>query len=88
MKTPINFDQLVYFGDSLTDSDEFFNASAAVAFFGIECFHAVISDLVSGTAGAGTARLFRTAGWQDIYLCNTPADRKRCMHRSRFRNGK
>ncbi|MEM7271174.1 MAG: SGNH/GDSL hydrolase family protein, partial [Pseudomonadota bacterium] len=31
----IDFDRLVYFGDSLTDSDEFFNASAAVAFFGI-----------------------------------------------------
>lgn len=28
------FDRLAYFGDSLTDSDEFFNASAAVAFFG------------------------------------------------------
>ena len=31
----VDFDRLVYFGDSLTDSDEFFNASAAVALFGI-----------------------------------------------------
>ncbi|MEM8755840.1 MAG: SGNH/GDSL hydrolase family protein, partial [Pseudomonadota bacterium] len=29
------FDRIFYFGDSLTDSDEFFAASSAVAFFGI-----------------------------------------------------
>ncbi|MEM6663590.1 MAG: SGNH/GDSL hydrolase family protein, partial [Pseudomonadota bacterium] len=31
----LNFNQITYFGDSLTDSDEFFRASSAVAFFGI-----------------------------------------------------
>lgn len=31
----LGFDRIVYFGDSLTDSDEFFAASSAVAFVGI-----------------------------------------------------
>ena len=35
MRLPTNFDELVYFGDSLTDSAGFFPASEAVAFFGI-----------------------------------------------------
>lgn len=35
MSTTLGFDRIYYFGDSLTDSDEIFAASSAVAFFGI-----------------------------------------------------
>lgn len=35
MSTDLGFDRIFYFGDSLTDSDEIFAASSAVAFFGI-----------------------------------------------------
>ena len=35
MTKGLSFDRLVYFGDSLTDSGAFFEASSAVAFFGI-----------------------------------------------------
>ncbi|MEM7524382.1 MAG: SGNH/GDSL hydrolase family protein, partial [Pseudomonadota bacterium] len=35
METDLNFDRIVYFGDSLTDGGGFFAASSAVALFGI-----------------------------------------------------
>lgn len=35
MSEQLGFDRIVYFGDSLTDSDEFFSASSAVAVFGL-----------------------------------------------------
>ncbi|MEL6794523.1 MAG: SGNH/GDSL hydrolase family protein, partial [Pseudomonadota bacterium] len=31
----LGYERIAYFGDSLTDSDEFFAASSAVAFFGL-----------------------------------------------------
>lgn len=57
----LSFDRIAYFGDSLTDSDEFFRASSAVAFFGIPLAALgyagqfsngpVYSDLVPGLIG-------------------------------------
>ncbi|MEM7189908.1 MAG: SGNH/GDSL hydrolase family protein [Pseudomonadota bacterium] len=71
-----NFDSIAYFGDSLTDSDEFFRASSAVAFFGIPLSALgyaqqfsngpVYSDLVPGLLGVtgGDALNYAVGGAQ------------------------
>ena len=72
------FDRLAYFGDSLTDSDEFFNASSAVAFVGLPLTALgyaqqfsngdVYSDHVPGLIGVegGEALNYAVAGAQAL----------------------
>ncbi|MEL7464936.1 MAG: SGNH/GDSL hydrolase family protein [Pseudomonadota bacterium] len=72
----LGFERIAYFGDSLTDSDEFFAASSAVAFFGLPPTAAgyagqfsngdVYSDLVPGLLGVegGDALNYAVGGAQ------------------------
>jgi phospholipase/lecithinase/hemolysin len=65
MSTDIDFDRIFYFGDSLTDSDEIFAATSAVAFLGLpplaagyagqfsngDVYSDLVPDLLSATGG-------------------------------------